>query len=195
MAADRKGHRRALAPGNRGLIERTQIAGGVEVDPGGARAAQHQAPATNIGETRFRIVRVVDASRDVRRAVEPVLQVHGQCRQIGIFAGEHDLVYRRLRGGHLDRGNRMPQALAQGGRKAGLVGIEGGGKSAPSPHHVADELGLFRSDRAEPDRTGIAIQHRGHVDQVDRIVMDDAFALLHELLDEMAQTKFFGIGH
>jgi hypothetical protein len=25
--------------------------------------------------------------------------------------------------------------------------------------------------------------------------MDDAFALLHELLDEMAQTKFFGIGH
>jgi hypothetical protein len=25
--------------------------------------------------------------------------------------------------------------------------------------------------------------------------MDDAFALLHKLLDEMAQTKFFGIGH
>jgi hypothetical protein len=25
--------------------------------------------------------------------------------------------------------------------------------------------------------------------------VDDAFALLHELLDEMAQTKFFGIGH
>jgi len=121
--------------------------------------------------------------------------VHGQRGQVGIVAGEHDLLHRRLRGGHLDRGNRMLQALAQGGGKAGLIGIERGSKPAPSAHYIADELGLFRPDRAEPDRVGIAIQHRGHVDQVDRIVMDDAFALLHELLDEMAQTKFFGIGH
>jgi len=121
--------------------------------------------------------------------------VHGQCGQIGVVAGEHDLVHRRLRGGHFDRGNRMLQALAQGGGKAGLIGIERGSKAAPSAHHVTDELGLFRSDRAEPDRVGIAIQHRGHVDEVDRIVMDDAFALLHKLLDEMAQTKFFSVDH
>ncbi len=67
--------------------------------------------------------------------------------------------------------------------------------SLPPSEPYADELGLFRPDRAEPDRVGIAIHHRGHVDEVDRIVMDDAFALLHKLLDEMAQTKFFGIGH
>lgn len=121
--------------------------------------------------------------------------MHGQCGQIGIVAGEHDLVHRGLRGGHFDRGNRMPQALAQGSGKTGLIGIERGGKSAPRPHHVADKLRLFRPDCAEPDRAGIAIQHRGHVDEVDRIVVDDAFALLHQLLDEMAQAKFFSIGH
>src|SRR5437016_3136527 len=80
-------------------------------------------------------------------------------------------------------------------QKAGLVGIEGGGKSAPSAHHVTDQFSPFRPDRAEPDRTGIAVQHRGHVDEVDRIVVDDAFALLHQLFNEMAQAKFFGIGH
>jgi hypothetical protein len=41
---------------------------------------------------------------------------------------------------------------------------------------------------------GIAIEHRGHVDEVDRIVVHDAFAFLHELLDEAAQTEFFGVG-
>ena len=121
--------------------------------------------------------------------------MHGQCGQIGVVAGEHDLVHRRLRGGHFDRGNRMPQAFAQGGGKAGLIGIERGSKSAPSPHHVADKLRLFWPDCAEPDRAGITIQHRGYVDEVDRIVVDDAFALLHQLLDEMAQAKFFSIDH
>ena len=43
----------------------------------------------------------------------------------------------------------------------------------------------------------IAIEHRCHIDEIDRRIMDDAFAFLHELLDEVAQTKFFGVdlGH
>src|SRR6516165_3508864 len=67
--------------------------------------------------------------------------------------------------------------------------------AAARPHHVADKLRLFRPDCAEPDRAGITIQHRGYVDEVDWTVVDDAFALLHQLLDEMAQAKFFSIGH
>ena len=50
MAADREGDRRALAPRDRGLIERAQIARGVEVNAGGARAAQHHPAATDIGD-------------------------------------------------------------------------------------------------------------------------------------------------
>ena len=128
---------------------------------------------------------IIDAGGNIGCAVEPVLQMHRQCREVGIIAGEHDLVHRRLRGGHLDRSSRMPESLAQHGGKAGLVGFERGGKPSPRAHHVAHELGLLRSDRAEPHRAGIAIEHRGDVDEVDRIVVDDAFALLHELLDEM----------
>src|SRR5262245_65959351 len=87
----------------------------------------------------------------------------------------------------------MPQALAQRRRKARLVGVERRGKAAPRAHHVADQLGLLRTDRAEPDRIGIAIEHRGHVDEIDRLVVDRAFALLHELFDEMAQAKLLGV--
>src|SRR5438876_636259 len=68
-------------------------------------------------------------------------------------------------------------------------------RSASSPVSTTSCTGACRPDRAEPDRAGIAVQHRGHVDEVDRIVVDDAFALLHQLFDEMAQAKFFGIGH
>ena len=193
MAADREGDRHALASGDRGLIERAQIARGIEVDAGGARAAQHQAAATDIGDARLRVARIVDAGGDIGRAVEPVLQVDRQRGQVGIVAGQHDIVHRSVRGRHLDRSDRMAQAFAQDGGKAGLVGLERGGKAAPGAHHVADELGLLRPHRAEPDRVGIAVEHRRHVDEIDRIVVDDAFALLHELLDEVAQAKFFGV--
>ena len=91
----------------------------------------------------------------------------------------------------------MLEALAQRGRKAGLIGVERGGKAPPAPHHVAHELGLFRPDGAKPDRLRVAIEHRGHVDEVDGVVVDNAFTLLHELLDEMTQAKFFDVdcGH
>ena len=87
----------------------------------------------------------------------------------------------------------MAQAFAQGGGKAGLVRLKGGGKAAPGAHYVADELGLLRPHGTEPNGVGIAVEHRRHIDEVDRGVVDDAFALLHELLDEVAQAKFFGV--
>ena len=92
---------------------------------------------------------------------------------------------------------RVAKAFAQGSGKAALVGIERGREAASGAHHVADELGLLRPHRAEPHGIGIAIEHRCHIDEIDRSIMDDAFAFLHELLDEMAQTKFFGVdlGH
>jgi len=195
VAADREGDGHALAPGDRGVVERAQIARGVEVDAGGARAAQHQAPATNIGEARLRIARVVDAGRDIRCAVEPVLQVHGQRGQIGIVAGEHDLVHRRLRGRHFVGATGCRRRWRSAAGKPGSSVSSATARRRRVPITLPTSSVFFRPDRAKPDRVGITIQHRGHVDEVDRIVMDDAFALLHELLDEMAQTKFFGIGH
>ena len=88
----------------------------------------------------------------------------------------------------------MPESLAQRGGKAGLVGVERGGEPAARAHHVADQLGFLGSHGPEPDRAGVAVEHRGDVDQVDRIVVHDAFALLHQLLDEMAQAELLGVG-
>ena len=162
--------------------------------PAARGPAQHQPAAADIGEARFRVARIIDAGGDVGRAVEPVLEVHRQRGQIGLVAGQHDLMHRRLRGRHLDRRQRMAQALAQHRGKASLVGVERGGQAATRSHDVADELRLLRPDRAEPDRIGIAVQHRGHVDQIDRIVVHDAFALLHQFFHEVAQAEFLGVG-
>ena len=116
---------------------------------------------------------------------------HGE---IGIVAGQHDLVYRRPHGRHFDRRNGMAQALAQHGGKAGLVGFQRGCEPPPRAHHVADELGPFRSDGTKPDRVGIAIERRGDIDEINRLVVHDAFTLLRQLLDEVSQAEFFAIG-
>jgi hypothetical protein len=88
----------------------------------------------------------------------------------------------------------LGQPLAQHLGKAAFVGVERCGKPTPRPHHVADELGPLRPDRAEPDRARIAVEHRADVDEIDRLLMHDAFALLHQLLDETAQAELLGVG-
>ena len=41
---------------------------------------------------------------------------------------------------------------------------------------------------------GLPSSTRADVDQIDRLVVDVAFALLHQLLDETAQAELFGVG-
>ena len=48
-------------------------------------------------------------------------------------------------------------------------------------------------DRLEPGGARIAVEHRADVDQVDRLVVDLAFAELHQALDEAAETETLGI--
>jgi len=120
--------------------------------------------------------------------------MHRQGGQIGIASREHDLVHRSLRGGHLDRGDGLCEALAQRGGQAGFIGIERRGKPPTGAHHVADQLGPLRAGRVEPHGGRIAVEHACHVDEVNRRVVYDAFALLHELLDETAQAEPLGVG-
>src|SRR5262245_17242099 len=91
----------------------------------------------------------------------------------------------------------MPQTIAQRRWKTPLVGAERRGKAVPCPQHVADQLGLLWTNCAEPYRIGVAIEYCCYIDEIDRLVVDHAFALLHELLDKMAQAKLFGVdvGH
>ena len=68
--------------------------------------------------------------------VEPVLQVDRQAGQVGVVSGQYDVVHRSVRRRHLDRGNGVAKAFAQGSGKAGLVGIERGCEAAPGPDGV-----------------------------------------------------------
>jgi len=54
-----------------------------------------------------------------------------QGSEIRIVAGEHNLMHRSLRGGHLDRSHRMRQPLPHHLGKAGFVGIERRGEPPP----------------------------------------------------------------
>ena len=118
MAADGECDRQALTLRHRRLVEGAQIAQGVEIDAGGAEPAQHQPAAADIGEAGFGVAREIDAGRNVGRAIEAWLQVHGKQRQVGVVPGQHHLLHRSLRGGHPDRRQRMSQPLAQRSRES-----------------------------------------------------------------------------
>jgi hypothetical protein len=54
-----------------------------------------------------------------------------------------------------------------------------------------------RPHRLEPGRPRIAFEHACHVHQIDRLVVDLAFAKLNQALDEAAEAESLGIdgGH
>ena len=96
VGADDEAHRQRPAFGGARLVERAQVARRDEVDAGLAAAAQHQPAYPHIGPAGAGIERVVDRSGDVGRAVEPVLEMHRERREVGRLAGLHHLLHRRL---------------------------------------------------------------------------------------------------
>ena len=80
------------------------------------------------------------------------------------------------------------------GEQPCLVGVERERQALARAHDVADQLGLLGPDRLEPGRARIAVEHRADVDQIDRLVVDLAFAKLHQALDVAAKTESFGVG-
>ena len=78
-----------------------------------------------------------------------------------------------------------------------LVGVERERKTLSRAHDVADQFGLLWPDGLEPGRARIAVEHVADLDQIDRLVVNLAFAKLHQALDEAAETEAFGIdgGH
>ena len=96
MRADHEAHRHRLAGGRARLIDRAQIARRVEVDAGFRAAAQHQPADADIGPAGLRIDHEVGRRRDIGRAVGAVLEMDGQRGQVGVVAGQHDLLRRRF---------------------------------------------------------------------------------------------------
>ena len=87
MTADDDAERQTFAALDGGLIDVAQIADGHEVDAGLVFTAQHQASQPDVAEAGRRIHRDVERRGDVRTAVEAVMHVHRQLRDVGIGAG------------------------------------------------------------------------------------------------------------
>ena len=96
MRADDEAHRQRLAGGGARLVDRAQIARRHQVDAGLVAAAQHQPAHAHIGPCGLGIDDVVDRGGDVGPAVGAMAEMHRQRGEIGVVAGEHDLLHRRL---------------------------------------------------------------------------------------------------
>jgi hypothetical protein len=89
------------------------------------------------------------------------------------------------------------EPLTERGQQAALVGIERAGKPLPRGHHVADQLGLFRTRRLEQHCARITVEDAAHIDEVDGRLVHLALAEVDQFVDEIAQAKALGIdrGH
>ena len=194
MQADRVGDRQWLLARDRVEIDGAQIARRDEVDAGLARAAQHDAAASDIGEAAAWEQREIEAGGNIGRTVLPVLDMRRQRAEVGGIAGKHDLVNGRLLRRHLDRRLRPLQPLLQRGEQAASHPCRARAPAVAATHRIADELRPLGARRGEQDGARIALEHRGHVHEIDRLVMHLAFAEVDQPLDETAEPKTFDVG-
>ena len=96
MRAEHEAHRRGLSRRGVGQVDRLQVARRDEIDAGLVLGAQHQPAQADIGEAGLRIDDVVDGGRDIGPAVGAVLEMHRQPGHIGVLAGQHHRLARRL---------------------------------------------------------------------------------------------------
>ena len=97
VRADHIGDRGLLALRHAFEIDRARVARRDHVDAGGARPAQHDAAAADIGMAAVAELHDVEARRDIRRAVLAVLQMHRQRAEIRLLALADHLLHRRVR--------------------------------------------------------------------------------------------------
>jgi hypothetical protein len=78
MRADCECDGQFLAAADCSEIDRPQIRRRIEIDAGGARPAQHQPAAADIGPAIGGILRIINTRRNVEAAIKFMLQVHRQ---------------------------------------------------------------------------------------------------------------------
>ena len=150
MRADHERDRHRLAGRGARLVDRAQVARRVEVDAGLGAAAQHQAADADIGEAGLRIDHEIGRRRNIGRAVGAVLEMHGQRGEVGVGAGQHDLLRRRLGARDLDDLRLVAHAPLDLAQQLVRRDAEGARDPRAAAGDVADEL--LRA-RARPPRT------------------------------------------
>ncbi len=130
----------------------------------------------------------IHRSGDEGRAVLAVLQMHRKRREVGIVAGEDNLVRRGLGGRHLDNVGFEPQAAADFGGQLVRRDTEGARDAAAAAGDIADEFMPLRAGGAEPHRFRIVLEHGGDVGEIDRLAAALKF-FGRQVFDKAAQAE------
>jgi hypothetical protein len=192
MRADHEAHRQRLAGARARLVDRAQIAGRNQIDAGFAAPAQHQPADAHIGPAGLGIDDEVDARGNIGRAVGAVAKMDGKLCEIGVIAGEHHLLHRRLPARHLKNFRRVAQPTQHLGQKRIRLDAERAREPRAAAGDIGDELGAFRTERAKQHRLRVALEHSRHVGEVGRPV--DGVEFLAEAFHEAAQPEAIELG-
>ena len=122
-----------------------------------------------------------------------MLQMDRQAGQIGVLASQDHRVHRGRGAVDLDQRLRDGKPVAHGPQQLTRRHAEAGGDPRAAAGHPADQLRPFRARVAEQHRLGIAVEHTGDVDQIDRPVVDLGQILFDQPVDEAAQPEGFHV--
>ena len=155
--------------------------------------AKTQPPGTHIRVARVRVDGVIDAAGQIHAAVELVLGMKRQLREVHVVAGDNHFMDRRFVRRHLD--NR----LLVGDPAEKLVGhrvrcrIERRGETPASAANRGGDLEMLRSRILEQDTLVGRLDYGTHVRQRHRFVMHIDLAHVDQSLDEPAQAELVKI--
>ena len=130
---------------------------------------------------------------DVGTAVELVLDVERQPRQVDVVAFAHDLVHRRVLGGHLDDRLRIAHAAHEFVRDLALANAERRGQPLAAAGDGGDHLVLLGAHALEMRGLRRRLDDGAQVGERHRLVVHLDLADLGELADEAPQTEFFEV--
>ena len=147
MRADHEAHRQRLAGRRARLVDRAQIARGDEIDAGLAPPAQHQPAHADIGEAGARIDHEIDRGRDVGPAVGAMAEMHRQLGEIGLVAGQHDLLHGRFGARDLEDLRLVAQPALDLRHQAARLDPEGAREPGAAAGDVGDEFLPLRARR------------------------------------------------
>jgi hypothetical protein len=184
VRADHESDRQRLAELRAREVNRPQVGGRHEVDSRLAATPQHQPAHSDVDPAAFAVDGEIGRRRDVRRAVEPMLQMHRQRGEIGILL--HHFLARRVR--HLDDLGLRLQAgkhLLQQPLRRGAERVR---EARAAAGDVAGERSALRAGPAEPHGLRVAFEHAGHIRQRHRS-FDFLQLLGAERVEEAAQAE------
>jgi hypothetical protein len=110
-------------------------------------------------------------------------------RQIGVVAGQHDLLAGGFGAGNFHDLGLGLQAPLDFGKESARLDTECRGQTVSTAHHATDQLGALGTGGAQQHGPGAALKNVGDAGELDRFVTDVKLIGADESFDEAAQPE------